>query len=40
MRVLLVDDVATTCSTLNACAAALKAAGAKRVTGLVFARDL
>ena len=39
-RVLLVDDVATTCSTLNACASALKSAGASRVYGLVLARDI
>lgn len=37
-KVLLIDDVATTTSTLNACAAALKKAGAKTVFGLVLAR--
>ena len=36
-RVLLVDDVITTGSTLNACAAALKATGALSVTALTFA---
>lgn len=38
LRVLLVDDVATTGSTLTACARALKAAGAARVEALVVAR--
>jgi ComF family protein len=37
MRVLLVDDVATTGSTLDACAAVLKDAGASEVWGLVLA---
>ena len=37
--VILVDDVATTGSTLSACAAALKAAGASSVWGLVLARE-
>ena len=38
-RILLVDDVATTCSTLAACADALATAGAVRIAALVFARD-
>lgn len=37
-HVLLIDDVLTTGSTLEAAAKVMKAAGAKRVTGLVFAR--
>jgi ComF family protein len=39
-RVLLVDDVATTCSTLNACAGALKAAGAAWAGAIVLAREV
>jgi ComF family protein len=39
-RVLLIDDVATSGATLNACAGALKAAGAAQVWGLVMAREL
>lgn len=38
LRVALVDDVLTTGATANACAAALKSAGARRVTLLVLAR--
>ena len=36
---ILVDDVATTGSTLSACATALKAAGAATVWGLALARE-
>ena len=39
LAVLLVDDVATTGSTLSECAAALKAAGASAVYALALARD-
>ena len=39
LAVLLVDDVATTGSTLSACAAALKASGAASVWGLTLARE-
>lgn len=39
-RVLLVDDVVTTTSTVNSAAAALKSAGAGRVTVLALAREL
>ena len=38
-RVLLIDDVATTCSTLNACANALRRAGARSVRAAVLARE-
>ena len=37
--VLLIDDVATTGATLEGCAAALKAAGAKKVMAYTFARE-
>lgn len=39
-RVLLVDDVSTTGSTLNECAAALRAAGAREIHGLVIAKEV
>ncbi len=39
-RVLLIDDVATSGATLDACAAALKAAGAASVWGLTLAREV
>jgi ComF family protein len=39
-RVLLIDDVATSGATLNACAETLKATGAAQVWGLVMAREL
>lgn len=38
-RILLIDDVATTTATLEACAATLTAAGARRVKGLTLARE-
>lgn len=39
-QVLLVDDVATTCSTLNECARVLKKAGVKEVWGLTLAQTI
>ena len=39
-QVILIDDVATSGATLNACAQALKAAGAISVWGLVMAREI
>jgi ComF family protein len=38
-RILLVDDVITTCATLDACARSLKSGGALSVTALIFAAD-
>jgi ComF family protein len=38
-NIFLIDDVATTGATLNACAKVLKKAGARKVTALVIARD-
>ena len=38
--VLLIDDVSTSGATLDACAAALKAAGAISVRGLVLAKEI
>ncbi|MFH1032749.1 MAG: ComF family protein [Chloroflexota bacterium] len=39
-QVILIDDVSTSGATLDACASALKAAGAKSVWGLVLAREV
>ena len=39
-RVVLIDDVATSAATLDACAGAIKAAGAASVWGLTLAREL
>ena len=36
---MLVDDVATTCATIDECARVLKNAGAQEVNALVLARD-
>jgi predicted amidophosphoribosyltransferase len=39
-KVLLIDDVATTGATLDACACALKKAGASQVQALTLAREI
>ena len=39
-KIILIDDVTTTGSTLSACAAALKRAGASSVWGLTLAREV
>ena len=39
-KVLLVDDIASTCSTLNECAQTLKRAGVKQVYAVVLARNI
>jgi ComF family protein len=39
-KVLLIDDIATSGATLNACASALKATGANSVWGLTLAREV
>ena len=39
-QIILIDDVSTSGATLNACAQALKAAGAASVWGLVMAREI
>ena len=39
-RIMLIDDVATSATTMEACAAALKSAGALSVWGLVLAREI
>jgi len=38
-KILLIDDIATTCSTLNECSKALKMTGAKYICGMVLARS-
>ena len=40
MDVVIIDDVCTSGATLEACAFALKSAGAKRVTGFTLAREI
>jgi predicted amidophosphoribosyltransferase len=40
LDVVVIDDVCTSGATLEACASALKAAGAKHVTGFTLAREI
>ena len=39
-KVILVDDVITTGSTMNSCASVLKEAGAKKIVGIALARPV
>jgi predicted amidophosphoribosyltransferase len=40
LTIMLLDDVTTSATTLEACASALKAAGAKSVWGFTLAREI